>query len=92
MGSLGIDWKPPGGESKRKVIKRALNGFKKLLKKHKGQQILAVTHASIIKAIVHCIRGRKPETYFDYDNPFETGDAVRIICDGKKFAITKLRL
>jgi broad specificity phosphatase PhoE len=51
-----LDFKPPGGESFRDLLKRAAS-FLKDLRKYKGKTILIVAHGRVIRSMVSILLG-----------------------------------
>jgi len=87
----GIDWIPPGTkESVRSYMDRSVDAFNKVAEKHKGETALIVTHAGVMRAIIHWIAGGKPEDFFSRKMP-ENAEVVKIVYDGKKFKIKEIK-
>lgn len=55
----GWDFTPPGGESRRKVLARAMNGLQEAGFENQGGRVLIVTHSSVIKTILYHLLGRR---------------------------------
>ncbi len=54
----GWDFRPPGGESRREVLQRALPVIYKAMEQWPGKQLLVVCHEGIIKSLVYHLAGR----------------------------------
>ncbi|MBN1930832.1 MAG: histidine phosphatase family protein [Desulfobacterales bacterium] len=54
-------WKfcPPGGESRRTVLKRSMEALKEATAKWSGKNILVVTHESVIKCLTYYFSARR---------------------------------
>lgn len=55
----GWKFKPPGGESREEVLERVSGSLFQASLKWPGQQILVVSHQSVMKCILYSILGRK---------------------------------
>ena len=53
----GWDFTPPGGESRREVLKRALTAVEETARDRDGERILMVTHLGVIKIILNHLLG-----------------------------------
>lgn len=53
----GWDFTPPGGESRREVLKRALTAVEETARDRGGERILMVTHLGVIKIILNHLLG-----------------------------------
>ena len=54
----GWDFRPPGGESRREVLGRALEAVAAIARRHPGRNILAVTHQGVVKCLLYYLCGR----------------------------------
>lgn len=57
--SLGWDFHPPEGESRKSVLKRGVTALSKTAEDFPGKNILLVTHNSVIKALIYHLAGRR---------------------------------
>ena len=48
----GWDFRPPGGESRKEVLQRALPVIQDILQKYPGKRILVVSHEGIVKSLL----------------------------------------
>jgi probable phosphoglycerate mutase len=55
--ALGWDFTPPGGESRRLVLKRALATIEEAVRGRDGERILMVTHLGVIKILLNHLEG-----------------------------------
>ena len=53
----GWNFTPPGGESRREVLKRALTAVEETARDRDGERILMVTHLGVIKIILNHLLG-----------------------------------
>lgn len=62
--ALGWDFTPPGGESRRAVLARALAAVEAAARGRDGRRVLLVTHFGVIMAILNYLQGTTflPET------------------------------
>ncbi len=54
----GWDFRPPGGESRREVLQRALAVMHEIAKSYAGKRVLIICHEGIIKTIIYHLAGR----------------------------------
>ena len=54
----GWDFRPPGGESRREVLQRALPAVENLVERFPGERILLVSHEGIVKCLLYHLTGR----------------------------------
>ena len=54
----GWDFRPPGGESRREVLKRAMAVMQKIVEQFPGQRVLVVCHEGVIKSLIYHLSGR----------------------------------
>ena len=54
----GWDFCPPGGESRRQVLTRALAAITDFTDRFPGEQILLVSHEGIVKSVIYHLAGR----------------------------------
>lgn len=54
----GWDFCPPGGESRREVLQRALSVTSSLLHKDAGKRILLISHEGVVKALIYHLAAR----------------------------------
>ncbi|HID02728.1 MAG TPA: histidine phosphatase family protein [Desulfobacterales bacterium] len=54
----GWDFRPPGGESRKEVLQRALPVIKDILQNYPGKRILIVSHEGIVKSLLYHLAGR----------------------------------
>lgn len=64
----GWDFTPPGGESRRQVLDRALAALAEAARGRDGERILAVTHLGVIKIVLNHLQ----------DSPFLPGDSADV--------------
>jgi len=82
-----IDWKPPKGETIRHLIARAMESFKKIVRRHKlGDRIVIVSHGGTLRAIVHMLHNGKPTEYW-HTSALDNAEIVEVHWDGKKAKI-----
>lgn len=55
--ALGWDFTPPGGESRRQVLARALAAVEETVRGRDGERILMVTHLGVIKILLNHLLG-----------------------------------
>lgn len=55
----GWDFCPPGGESRRRVLKRSQQAILEAAGRYPGQTILVVSHEGVIKSLIYHLCGRK---------------------------------
>ncbi len=51
--SRGWEFRPPGGESRNRVLERVTKAFERAVKNFENQYILVVTHQSVIKILIY---------------------------------------
>ena len=51
--SRGWEFRPPGGESRTRVLERVTKAFEKAAKTFESQYVLVVTHQSVIKILIY---------------------------------------
>ncbi len=54
----GWDFRPPGGESRKEVLQRALPVIEEALRSFPGKRILVVSHEGIVKSLIYHLAGR----------------------------------
>ncbi len=54
----GWNFRPPGGESRKEVLHRALAAVQNILRTYPGKRILLVSHEGIIKSIIYHLAQR----------------------------------
>jgi probable phosphoglycerate mutase len=54
----GWDFCPPGGESRKEVLDRALPVIKEALQRFPGKRLLIVCHEGIVKSLIYHLAGR----------------------------------
>jgi broad specificity phosphatase PhoE len=68
-------WSPPGGETFRQVLDRALAVVERLRREHDGQTVAVVSHMGVVRALISRLGGIPIER--TYDAPFpSTGVSV----------------
>jgi len=50
---------PPGGESRRSVLKRSQKALQEAAARHPGEILLVVTHEGVVKSLIYHLCGRK---------------------------------
>jgi probable phosphoglycerate mutase len=55
--AAGWDFRPPGGESRREMLARALAALADAAGRHPGSTVLCVTHTGVLKSLVNHLRG-----------------------------------
>lgn len=53
----GLDFRPPGGESRRELLDRALRSLKESAYSYPGQTVLVVTHNGVLQVLARHMRG-----------------------------------
>jgi len=56
--AAGWDFRPPGGESRREVLQRALPAVENVVDRFPGEQVLLVSHEGIVKCLLYHLTGR----------------------------------
>jgi probable phosphoglycerate mutase len=84
----GWEFRPPGGESRREVLRRARAALLDAAAAHPGATILVVTHEGVIKSLVYYLEARR----FTPDEPAILKDerVHFLISDGDRLAIREL--
>jgi broad specificity phosphatase PhoE len=59
MVNAGWDFCPPGGESRRRVLKRSQQALREAAQRYPGESMLVVTHEGVVKSLVYHLCGRK---------------------------------
>ncbi len=54
----GWEFRPPGGESRKEVLQRAMPVIQSSVKKNPGKRLLIVSHEGIVKSILYHLAGR----------------------------------
>ncbi len=54
----GWDFRPPGGESRKEVLQRALPVIQDILQQYSGKRVLVVSHEGIVKSLIYHLAGR----------------------------------
>ncbi len=54
----GWDFRPPGGESRKEVLQRALPVIEDTIRGHSGKRVLIVSHEGIVKSLIYHLAGR----------------------------------
>jgi len=57
--NAGWDFCPPGGESRRSVLKRSQAALAEAAERYPGQNLLVVAHEGILKSLIYHLCGRK---------------------------------
>jgi broad specificity phosphatase PhoE len=57
--NAGWDFCPPGGESRRRVLKRSQMALQEAAERHPGETLLVVTHEGVVKCLIYHLCGRK---------------------------------
>jgi broad specificity phosphatase PhoE len=57
--NAGWDFCPPGGESRRRVLKRSQTALLEAAERHPGETLLVVTHEGVVKSLIYHLCGRK---------------------------------
>ncbi len=79
----GFDWKPPKGESINEFQGNVIKAFKKIIEKHKNENILIVTHGGVIRTILIYLKNVSIDCFFELRNP-KNCEVIVIDWDGKK--------
>lgn len=75
------DLRPPGGEPFPAFKKRVLKGWGQLIRKHKGQQILLVTHPGVLRILLSDVLGVPSDRFFSLSVEHGTLSRIRIVHD-----------
>lgn len=73
--------RPPSGEPFPAFKKRVLKGWGQLIRKHKGQQILLVTHPGVLRVLLSDVLGISSEHFFSLNVEHGTLSRIRIVHD-----------
>ena len=57
--NAGWDFCPPGGESRRRVLKRSQKALQEAAQRYPGESLLVVTHEGVVKSLIYHLCGRK---------------------------------
>ena len=57
--NAGWDFRPPGGESRRSVLKRSQLALQAAAQRYSGEKLLVVTHEGIVKSLIYHLCGRR---------------------------------
>jgi len=57
--NAGWDFCPPGGESRRSVLKRSQSALQAAAQRYSGENLLVVTHEGIVKSLIYHLCGRR---------------------------------
>ena len=57
--NAGWDFCPPGGESRRSVLKRSQLALQAAAERYSGENLLVVTHEGIVKSLIYHLCGRR---------------------------------
>jgi len=57
--NAGWDFCPPGGESRRSVLKRSQLALQAAAQRYRGENLLVVTHEGIVKSLIYHLCGRR---------------------------------
>ena len=57
--NAGWDFCPPGGESRRRVLKRSQKALQESAGRYPGEILLVVTHEGVVKSLIYHLCGRK---------------------------------
>jgi len=57
--NAGWDFCPPGGESRRSVLKRSQSALLAAAQRYSGENLLVVSHEGILKSLIYHLRGRR---------------------------------
>jgi broad specificity phosphatase PhoE len=85
--SRGWDFCPPGGESRNRVLERALRAMKEAAKAFDKKQVLVVTHKSVMKILIYKLLNR---TFSPGEPPLLKDDFLHELIWDKKMHIEKL--
>jgi probable phosphoglycerate mutase len=55
----GWDFCPPGGESRKSVLKRSQKALIEAAGRYRGDNLLVVTHEGVVKSLIYHLCGRK---------------------------------
>jgi probable phosphoglycerate mutase len=56
--NAGWDFRPPGGESRRGVLKRSREALSEAAEKYPGEMLLVVAHEGVVKGLIYHLCGR----------------------------------
>ncbi|MGB0845657.1 MAG: histidine phosphatase family protein [Thiolinea sp.] len=73
--------KLPKGESFAPFKRRVLNGWQQLLRKHKGKQILLITHPGVLRIILSDVMAIPSNRFFSIHIEHGTTSRIRVIHD-----------
>jgi broad specificity phosphatase PhoE len=75
------NWRPPGGESFRKVLDRSMDAIERLRGEYGDQTVVAVSHMGIVRCLISHLTGVPLER--TYDTPFpSTGVSIFVSQSG----------
>jgi probable phosphoglycerate mutase len=57
--NAGWDFCPPGGESRRSVLKRSLEALREAAERYPGEILLVVSHEGVVKGLIYHLCGRR---------------------------------
>jgi broad specificity phosphatase PhoE len=57
--NAGWDFCPPGGESRRRVLKRSQKALQEAAQRYPGEILLVVTHEGVVKSLIYHLCGRE---------------------------------
>jgi probable phosphoglycerate mutase len=57
--NAGWDFCPPGGESRRSVLKRSQLALQAAAERYSGENLLVVTHEGVVKSLIYHLCGRQ---------------------------------
>jgi probable phosphoglycerate mutase len=86
--NAGWEFCPPGGESRRSVLKRSQQALHEAAERYPGQNILVVTHEGIVKSLIYHLCGRK----FLPGEPaiLKSYQLHRLVCDRRGLQIEEI--
>jgi broad specificity phosphatase PhoE len=57
--NAGWDFCPPGGESRRRLLKRSQKALQEAAGRYPGEILLVVSHEGVVKSLIYHLCGRK---------------------------------
>ena len=86
--NAGWDFCPPGGESRRSVLKRSQLALQAAAQRYSGENLLVVTHEGIVKSLIYHLCGRR----FLPGEPaiLKSYQLHRLVCDSSGLQIEKI--
>ncbi len=86
----GWDFRPPGGESRREVLQRALPEIQNIVQQHPGRKILIVCHEGIVKSLIYHLAKR--DFLPDEKKLLQKRDLHLLQGNGKELSIAALNI